>query len=226
MFAPAVNTHDRPGPQVYGIERLAALSDGVFAIVLTLLVLELKVPVGHGVDDTIIDDLGDNYHVFIGWLISFLVIARIWVIHHAVLAHLARCHIGTIMLNFALLGAVALMPFTAALIGDYRIDEPWSTAFFAINIAMASVALGLLARHAAREPTLLREHYDHRVLGWHKRHHLYVLPLVASAGAGLAFVHPYIAILVLAGEFFLVIGLGLYRVTHRDATLQALDSGP
>ncbi|MEA2143654.1 MAG: potassium channel family protein [Solirubrobacteraceae bacterium] len=217
MFAPGVITEDRPGPQTYGVERVAALSDGVFAIVLTLLVLELKVPVGHGVNDTLIDDLGDNYHVFIGWLISFLVIARIWVIHHAVVAHLARCHIGTIILNFALLAAVSLMPFTAALIGDYRIDEPWSTAFFAMNIAVASVALGLLARHAASEPTLLKAQYDHRLLGWHKRHHLYVLPPVAIAGAGLAFVEPYGAILVLAGEFFLVIGIGLYRVTHHDA---------
>jgi len=166
------------------------------------------------VNPSIIDELVDNYHVFIGWLISFLVIARIWVFHHAVLAHVARCHIGTIMLNFMLLGTVSLMPFTAALIGDYRINEPWSTAFFALNLAVASVALGLLAGHAASEPGLLAPQQDPAALQWHKRHHLYVLPSVATIGAALAFIAPYAAIIVLAGEFAIVLSLGLYRIAH------------
>lgn len=211
-----MNGVDRGGPQTYGVERLAALSDGLFAIVLTLLVLDLKLPGAPTADKTIIDELLDDYHVFVGWLISFLVIARIWVVHHAVVAHLARCHIGTIVLNFLLLGAMSLMPFSAALMGDNQVDEPWSTAFFAINLALASLALGLLARHVAGDSALLRQPDDRAALGWHKRHHLYVLPLVATAGAGAAFVEPYVAVLVLGGEFAIVLAAGLYGITRRD----------
>ena len=195
---------DERGRHLFGVERLNALTDGVLAIVLTLLVLDLKLP---EVDDPsqILDDLSDNYHDFIAWVISFIVIARFWVIHHGITARIGRCHVLTIALNFLFLGLVTLMPFTASLLGSYKIEEPWSTVFFATNMAAASFALGLFARHVVREPKLWHADTEKGELDWHLRHHLYVLPAVAVAAAGLAFVEPYMAIGLILAEFGVVV---------------------
>lgn len=194
------------GRQLFRVERLNALSDGLFAIVLTLLVLDLKLP---EVADPgpILDDLADNYHVFIAWVISFIVIARFWVIHHSITARMSRCHVGTIALNFMIFAFVSLMPFTASLIGTYKVVEPWSTVFFATNLAAGSIALGLLAQHVTREPDLLRPDTEEGELEWHRTHHLYVLPAVAVVAMGLAFAEPYLAISLLLVEFAVVVAV-------------------
>jgi uncharacterized membrane protein len=193
--------------QLFGVERLNALSDGLFAIVLTLLVLDLKLPESTNPGD-ILDALADNYHDFIAWLISFIVIARFWVIHHGITARMGRCHVGTVALNFLLLAFVTLMPFTAALIGSYKVAEPWSTVFFVTNMGAASIGLGLLARHVTREPNLLSRDTEEGALDWHRRHHLYVLPAVAVAAAGLAFAEPYLAIGLILVEFGMAVVVG------------------
>jgi uncharacterized membrane protein len=193
---------ERRTRQLFGMERLNALSDGLFAIVLTLLVLELKLPeqpnsVG------ILDDLVDNYHDFIAWIISFIALSRFWMVHHTILARIGHCELGTIARNFVLLAAISLMPFTASLIGTYRITEPWSTAIFAANLAAASIALGLLAKYLTRHPDLLAADADRAVVDWHRRHHTLVLPAVAMVVMGLAFVEPYLATLLIIVEFSL-----------------------
>jgi uncharacterized membrane protein len=199
------------GRQLFGVERLNALSDGLFAIVLTLLVLDLKLPEVHNPGD-ILADLADNYHDFLAWLISFIVIARFWIIHQGITARMSHCHVGTVALNFLLLAFVTLMPFTASLIGTYKVTEPWSTVFFAMNMGAASIGLGLLARHVAREPSLLSADTEEGDLDWHRRQHLYVLPAVAAAAMALAFVAAYLAVAVILAEFGVAVRAGSRRV--------------
>jgi len=186
-----------PGGE-YTPERMNALTDGVFAIVLTLLVLELKLPEK---DESILSLMVDDWRVFVAWLISFLLIARFWFVHHAVTAGLAQCRSATLALNFSVLGGVSLVPFSADLIGTERIAEPWSTVVFAINVGLLSLTVGLLARHALREPHLLHPGRPMTELARHRLHHLYVLPTVAMVSALLAFVEPYLAIGILLAEF-------------------------
>jgi uncharacterized membrane protein len=199
-----------PVREDFGLERLNALSDGVFAIILTLLVLELKLP-DLAAGDTVPQALAENSHVFVAWLISFLAIARFWVVHHRITASLQRCSTGTLALNFAVLGAASLMPFTADTLGNAQIAEPWSTVIFAANFALVSLALGLLARHAATEVRLLRPEGAPTVLASYRRHHLVVLPLVSLGAAVLAFAHPYLAVALLALEFLVAVWAGLRR---------------
>lgn len=179
-------------------ERMNALTDGVFAIVLTLLALDLKLP---ETDESILALMRNDRRVFIAWLISFLLIARFWLVHHAVTARLQQCHVGTLALNFCVLGAVTLVPFSADLIGTERIAEPWSTIVFAGNVGLLSLSVGLLARHVLRGPYLLHSDQSRTVLSRHRSHHLYVLPTVATASVLLAFVQPYLAVGVLLAEF-------------------------
>ncbi|MFC8798025.1 TMEM175 family protein [Promicromonospora sp. NPDC057138] len=194
-------------------ERMNALTDGVFAIVLTLLVLDLKLP---ETDESILALMSNDRRVFIAWLISFLLIARFWLVHHAVTARLQQCHVGTLALNFGVLGSVSLVPFSADLIGTERIAEPWSTIVFAGNVGLMSLSVGLLARHALREPYLLHPDQSRTVLSRHRSHHLYVLPTVAMASVLLAFVHPYLAVGVLLAEFVVVTVWGGWHFRTRS----------
>jgi uncharacterized membrane protein len=204
------------GAPTYGVERMAALSDGLFAIVLTLLVLDLKLPEPPAPGDELLAHLGDNLHDFVGWFVSFLALARLWIVHHVVLARVERCHLGTIVLNFALLAAISVMPFTSSLIGTYETGEPWAIVFFALNLAAAGAALGALARHIAREPELLHAEHEPESLEWHWKHHLLVLPAVAGVVALLAFVHPLVAVGALLAEFAAVTVIALRGVYHRS----------
>lgn len=208
----------------FGTERLNAVTDGVFAIILTLLVLELKLG-DLAEDDDVLGALADNRHEFVAWLISFLVIARFWMVHHAVTATLRRVHSGTIALTFSLLCAVSLMPFTADTLGSSRVSEPWSTVLFAANVALVSVALGMLARHAAAEPDLGRPDPPQTLLSRVRRHHLVVLPLVALVAAALAFTHPYLSIGLLLAES-VVVAWGALRRTRSASRSAGAWGGP
>jgi uncharacterized membrane protein len=104
-------------------------------------------------------------------------------------------------LNFAVLGAVSLVPFSADLIGTERVAEPWSTVVFAANVGLLSLAVGLMARHVIREPHLLHTDRSRPALTRHRSQHLYVLPTVTAASALLSFAEPYLAVGILAGEF-------------------------
>jgi len=193
--------------QTYPTERLGALSDGVFAIVLTLLVLELKIPdlPGTHTEGQMLADLAERLPNFIAWLISFVLVARFWVVHHDILASLARCHVGTITWNFVVLAVMSLVPFGSALIGTYEYD-PVAVIVFSIVFAMAGLALGGFARHVQKDQPLHRE--DRVVdLGRHSRYHARVIPLFAGLSCALLFVNEILSVVVWLGEPLLMWGV-------------------
>ena len=186
--------------QTYPTERLGALSDGVFAIVLTLLVLELKIPdlPGTHTEGQMLADLAERLPNFMAWLISFVLVARFWVVHHDILASLARCHVGTMTWNFVVLAVVSLVPFGSALIGTYEYD-PVAVIVFSVVFAMAGLSLAGFARHVEKDRPLHRE--DRVVdLGRHSRYHARVIPLVAGVSCSLAFVNEILSVVVWLGE--------------------------
>ncbi len=190
-------------------ERMGALSDGVFAIVLTLLVLELKLPER---DESILTLMRDDARVFAAWLISFVLLARFWLVHHAIVANLQRCQSKTLALNLGFLGAVSLVPFSADTLGTERVEEPWSTVVFAVNVGLVSLTIGLLARHAARELQLHPSDRSIALLHRYQLHYLGILPLVALGSGLLAFAHPVLSVTLLAAELVFCASL-----THRTA---------
>ena len=173
---------DRP---TYATDRLGALSDGVFAIVLTLLVLDLKIPElpPQFGEQQMVADLKGQIPNFLAWLISFILLARFWIVHHAVIASLARCHTGTMVWNFVVLGLVSLMPFAAGLVGTYEFD-PLAITIFAIMLGTTGLSVGLLARHAATETSL---HKSDQVtdVQWQWKYHARILPLFAASSIAL-----------------------------------------
>ena len=106
-----------------GIGRVEAFSDGVIAIIITIMVLELKVP--HGVDPALLIGL---WPTLLSYGLSFLVIAIYWVNHHSLLHEAKRATARLLWCNVLWLFCLSLIPFATAYMGENRFT-PFSTAF-------------------------------------------------------------------------------------------------
>lgn len=133
-----------PGPG-----RLEAFSDGVLAIVITLLVLELKPPHLAAPDDArealaALLALGPK---FLGYLLSFLFVAVFWVNHHRFFRLVRSVDAGLLWLNVLLLLALSFVPFPTSMIGEYPANAT-GLALFALVLMTAGIAFNLMWRHA------------------------------------------------------------------------------
>jgi uncharacterized membrane protein len=129
-------TYDRDSVE-FG--RALAFTDGLFAIAMTLLVVDLAVPVIKDTDSVhqLGDALGDDTATFVSFFISFAVIGRYWMAHHTFFSALARADQGLIGLNLLYLAFIAFLPFPTALLGTY-FENPLSIAIYAVNVAAVS----------------------------------------------------------------------------------------
>ncbi|MDP9189126.1 MAG: TMEM175 family protein [Actinomycetota bacterium] len=125
--------------------RLEAFSDGVFAIAITLLILEIRVPeAGAG---GLWHALTEEWPSFAAFFVSFLVIGIIWVNHHAVLDHIKRATRPLLFINLLLLFSVAFIPFPTALMAEHLesgVDEEVAAAVYMGAMSLMAVAFGVL----------------------------------------------------------------------------------
>jgi uncharacterized membrane protein len=125
-----------------GTDRLITLSDGVVAIALTLLILDIRVPTGLRHPDSVsalADALSGTIPNWISYLISFYVIAQFWVIHHKVFRGIRAQGGGLAAWNFLFLFTISVMPFTSALVGEFP-ENPLSVIIFSANLILANLA--------------------------------------------------------------------------------------
>ncbi|MDF4003269.1 TMEM175 family protein [Luteibacter sp. PPL552] len=136
------------------LERLTFFSDAVFAIAITLLVIEIHVPHPDGHDDAAwLHALAELLPHFFGFVLSFVVVGAMWAAHHRVFGLLHRYDPALIWRNLALLMAVAFMPFSSALMSTHpaeRIPE----MFYALNLLVGGLLQYRLFRGALRAPYL------------------------------------------------------------------------
>jgi uncharacterized membrane protein len=129
------------------LDRLNAFSDGVFAVAITLLVLNIETP---SVDDDALwgalKDLGPDLSAY---FIAFAVIGLFWYGHASMLSHLERTSGRLMIVNLALLSLIALLPFTTSLIGSYS-DSEVALVVFAINLGAAATVDSLMDQVALR----------------------------------------------------------------------------
>jgi uncharacterized membrane protein len=144
--------------------RTLAFTDGLFAIAMTLLVVDLAVPVlkdTHSVHE-LADALGDDTATFVSFFISFAVIGRYWLAHHAFFSALARVDRTLIALNLVYLAFIAFLPFPTALLGTY-FENPLSIVIYAVNVAAVSgmevVLFSRAQNHGLLERKLPRDVY-------------------------------------------------------------------
>ncbi len=129
----------------HGNERIITLSDGVFAIVITLLVLEIKVPEIE--PNLVAQELPIAvFHLFpkiIAHIISFVVLGIYWIGHHNSFMHIKRHDRVLLWLNILFLMCVASMPFPTGLISQYP-DQEISIIAYAGTLVLAGLAMDLM----------------------------------------------------------------------------------
>jgi len=134
-----------------GLERLLLFSDGVFAIAITLLVIEIRVPAA-GPDPgeaALGAALLALLPQLIGFVVSFFLIGQTWIEHHRIGRHLAAVDVGTLWWNLLLLFFVAFMPFSTALLSEH-IASRIAVTVYALSFAGLGLAKAGLWRHAVR----------------------------------------------------------------------------
>ena len=148
---------------LYG--RLEAFSDGVFAIAITLLVIELHVPTGH---EALVRGLEHEWPRYLGYFVSFAFIGGVWVAHSTMTRFLKAADPDLMRFNLILLLFVSFLPFTTAIVSTHLFAsnlsfhevtvsssaERVSAVLFGLNLTMAALMLYLMLRHAGRTPSV------------------------------------------------------------------------
>lgn len=164
-------TPERPAPGLLRTSRLEAFSDGVFAIAITLLVLDLVVPARDALDGrgSLATALGHEWPAYFAYLVSFLVIGIIWVNHHALCILVRQVDRRVLFANLFLLLTVSVIPFPTRLLAEYLTARAgnahvaaaiYSGTMFAMAVAFTLLFLAITydARlmHAPLDPATFR----------------------------------------------------------------------
>jgi uncharacterized membrane protein len=137
-----------------GIGRLLALSDGVFAVAITLLIFEIALPATTSYADLPRALLG-LWPRYLAYVVSFVVIARFWITHRVAFRLIAREDAVLVWLNLLLLMFVAFLPFPTAVVGEHA-GVPAAAVFYATSVALASIASAAYFLYASGSGRLLR----------------------------------------------------------------------
>jgi uncharacterized membrane protein len=162
--------------------RLEAFSDGVFAIAITLLVLEIKVPTARP-GQSLGEGLLDLWPSYAGFTVSFITIGIIWVNHHAIFATVEKVDRTLLFKNLLLLLTVSFIPFPTAVMAEYlraESGENLAAAFYAGWFFVMGVAFRQIWPDAARN--------------WASR----IGPAVYLTAAAIAFLNAYLSLAVCA----------------------------
>ena len=136
------------------LERMTFFSDAVFAIAITLLVIEIRLPHHITSDAQLAQALLELTPSYIGFIISFFVIGRFWIGHHRAMGQLSSVDAGLIWRNLILLLTIAFMPFPTAVISEYTITRS-AVGFYTGWLTIAGIANFALMSHALKTPALL-----------------------------------------------------------------------
>lgn len=181
----AKNHHD----DKVALDRLVFFSDAVFAIAITLLALEIRLPVEVGplTNEELYTALIEAWPKVLGFVISFLVIGNYWLVHHRRFSHLTGYDGRLVFLNLLLLMAIAFVPFPTAVLSES--GNRTATIFYALAMTITGLLSGLLWWHASskrliEEPARSRRHTAMGVL---------VTPAIFVLSIGVAYLDPGLA---------------------------------
>lgn len=192
---------------VFSKNRVEAFSDGIFAIVVTLLILEIRVPHIEHLDSgrELLNALIMLAPKIVSWVVSFLTICIVWVNHHRIFEMLKGINIVLFWLNVQVLLFVCFVPFPTALAGDYP-SNPLAVASYGLVMGCAGAALVLIRLYGFKHKELLKETV---VLATYKRSMILALifgPVLYIAAAAMAFVDTYLSFTL----YFLIAGYFMF----------------
>ena len=225
--APFTLIDEAPSPA-----RIEAFSDGVFAIIITLLVLDIRVPreaERHGEELTVL--LLRQWPVYAAYVLSFLQVGVVWANHHTMFHYLRHSDHVLLFTNLILLLCVAILPFTTALMAEYARadtnDLRVAALLYSAALCLAGTMFSFMWQHAQRAK-LVKANVDANrlyALTWHWR----LVPLLYGLAFVLAFVTPYlsVSIYILLLIYYALPGPTMVRWTtgQREAWVATRASG-
>ena len=180
--------------------RVEAFSDGIFAIAITLLVLEIRVPESHltGHGSTLSRALLALWPSYLGYLISFVTIGIMWVNHHSMFVLIRRTDRYFLLLSVVFLMCIAFLPFPTAVLAEY-LSEPKgrrvAVALYSASFTLIALAYNAVWWYAAREGGLLEPDADREAVQTISRRYL-IGPLAYGVSFALAFVNSWASLAV------------------------------
>jgi uncharacterized membrane protein len=126
----------------FQLERFSFFSDGVFAISITLLVIEIKVPaLAEHTDKALLNYLSETSFKFLGFLISFGIIGHYWSVHHRIFGYVKKYTSSLFWINLAFLLSAVLLPFSSGLLGEYSSHTEMNVPYIIYVLNMCFVGL-------------------------------------------------------------------------------------
>lgn len=168
--------------------RIEALTDGIFAIAMTLLVLELKVPelpksIGSA---ELLHRLGEEMPAFFSFLVSFIYCGLLWILHHLAMHFIRHLKLVLVWLNLLFLMSVAVVPFSCAMLGHFLRNRAAQEIYFA-NLFLCALLL-YLQWVVAQHKGLINQDDPRAVSAM--GYQLVIFPLALGAGMGATLFHP------------------------------------
>lgn len=139
--------------------RIGALSDGVFSIVMTLLVIELAVPEIPKLlaAEQLHLKLLEMWPKFAAYVLSFIMLGTLWAFHHILFQHIKRVNEKVVWVNMIYLMFIALIPFSTAMLGEYTWLTITAVVFYGANLFLLSLTTNILWWYVAKNKYLLNE---------------------------------------------------------------------
>jgi len=144
-----------------GMERIAAFSDGVIAIIITIMVLELKLPEAAASGELWSNFLAPLAPKLLVYALSFVIVAAHWVNHHLLLAVVRRATPQLMWLNLLLLFFLSLIPLATSFLGEHP-HASRAVAFYALIMTLCSSVFGIMRYRLGRLPYHDRGHIQFR----------------------------------------------------------------
>jgi len=206
------------------LSRIIAVTDSVFAVALTLLVIEIKIPTIETPTDSLIwESIKELTWTMLGFIISFFIVGYYWSVHHRIFGYVKKYTTRLIWLNLMFLFSVVLLPFTSGLLGKFAFDVhlvmPYGLYVFNICLTAAMNAVlwfyltnpknDLLTHKISRERILLGFYFT------------LVVPIFFIISLIVVFINPIVGRLIpLAIPF--VLKYGLNGLTHRAIAKESI----
>ncbi len=186
--------------------RLEALTDGIFATVMTILVLSLSVPVITGpltssqLASAVLVDVESLAPNILGYVMSFLLLITFWISHHNVFHYISKVDRPLLWLNAAFLLTVGFIPFSTALLGRYPLVQ-LPVVIYGANIVGISLSMQAILAYTARNRLLVAEGWDARIMGrinllWRAGMLIYIAAILLS------FISPGVSVGVYVAALF------------------------
>lgn len=172
--------------------RLEAFSDGVFAVAITLLVLNIKLPDASDIakgNSGIWSFLGSQWLVFSAFLISFATVGIMWINHHRIYTHIRRTDNTLLILNLLLLLVIVFIPYPTELLAESPVTPGFyaSAVVYDTTFLLMAILFNAIWRYASHNNRLLDENVDKQVVKSISAQYLFG-PLLYAITLGLAFV--------------------------------------